>query len=638
VRNQIAILGAAAAIVLSVMFSSPHASIAASTFVVNKIGNGADLTPGNGKCDVSTNMGLQCTLKAAIQEANALAGADTINFNITSASKTIQPPSQLPQITQAVTINGYSQSGASANTQAIGNDAVLKIVLDGVNAPSTATGLRLTGTGVVVKGLDIVRWGNAGIEIAGGSSSIAGNFIGVNAPGAAVRANGKGIVISGGSHLIGQISPDARNLISGNVGDGIVADGITNSVIAGNYIGTTSDGSADLGNRLNAIVITNSNNVTIGGNDGTPGNVISGDDRNGIACTDSHDIKIKGNLIGTSATGLASIGLGDRGVNLLRCANVTIGGLTMVERNTISSTLLGIDSVLSDNGIIQGNRIGTNSNGIGGSAFGNRFGAIHVTGTNTLIGGAGAAGNVIANSLNASDGIFISDATGTTVQGNSIAGNTGNGIQVWHGPAQILGNQIVSNSKNGIVLNNQNPIPLGIRISGNVIFANGELGIDLPTFNNEDSFGVTPNDNGDGDFGPNRVQNFPVLASALRASNGITVVQGSLNSTASTTFRVELFLANPDPSGHGEALAFLATKNVTTAANGNVSFSFQIASVGATQRLTATAINEATGDTSEFSANVVIVQGRPANSRPPTRASNAGSPIGSRAGAATALS
>src|SRR5262245_12231699 len=113
---------------LSCWIVFPGPATAAATFVVNKTGDAADLKVGNGKCDTSSTAGAQCTLRAAIQEANALAGTDTINFKITTTSKVIKPASQLPQVTQPVTINGYSQTGASANTKAVGNDAVLKIV------------------------------------------------------------------------------------------------------------------------------------------------------------------------------------------------------------------------------------------------------------------------------------------------------------------------------------------------------------------------------------------------------------------------------------------------------------------------------------------------------------------------------
>jgi hypothetical protein len=99
---------------------APVPVLGAATFTVNKIGDQADLNLTNAKCDVSTKTGNQCTLRAAIQEANDTPGADTINFKITSASKVIAPATPLPPITEQVTVNGYSQSGAVANTQAVG--------------------------------------------------------------------------------------------------------------------------------------------------------------------------------------------------------------------------------------------------------------------------------------------------------------------------------------------------------------------------------------------------------------------------------------------------------------------------------------------------------------------------------------
>ena len=74
------------------------------------------------------------SLRQAILDANAAGGADTIAFNITgSGVHTIAPVTALPAITSPVTINGYSQPGASANTHDTtqGLDTVLKIEIDG---------------------------------------------------------------------------------------------------------------------------------------------------------------------------------------------------------------------------------------------------------------------------------------------------------------------------------------------------------------------------------------------------------------------------------------------------------------------------------------------------------------------------
>lgn len=96
---------------------APARVLGATTFVVNRIGDASDLNLANAACDTSANSGNQRTLRAAIQEASDTSGADIINFNITSTSKVIAPNSPLPPITDPVTINGYSQAGASANTR-----------------------------------------------------------------------------------------------------------------------------------------------------------------------------------------------------------------------------------------------------------------------------------------------------------------------------------------------------------------------------------------------------------------------------------------------------------------------------------------------------------------------------------------
>ena len=118
---------------------------------------------------------------------------------------------------------------------------------------------------------------------------------------------------------------------------------------------------------------------------------------------------------------------------------------------------------------------------------------------------------------------------------------------------------------------------------------------------------MTPNDTGDPDSGGNALQNFPVLSRAVRSNQThITTVTGSLNSTASTKFTIELFLAAPDPSGHGEAQDMLAKQDITTNAGGDRSFSFHVVGLTAGLKLTATATAISAGRTSEFSANIAV--------------------------------
>ena len=123
----------------------------------------------------------------------------------------------------------------------------------------------------------------------------------------------------------------------------------------------------------------------------------------------------------------------------------------------------------------------------------------------------------------------------------------------------------------------------------------------------ENSAGVTSNDTDDPDTGANNRQNFPVLSSATRRqANGITTITGALNSNPSTEFRIDIFVSVPDSSGHGEGQILIATLTTTTNSGGDRSFSVQTGGLAPGQQLTATATSTGAGNTSEFSANIVV--------------------------------
>ena len=69
------------------------------TIVVDSTGDGGDNNIGNGLCNDGTGA---CTLRAAIQEANALAGLNDIAFGIGGIVDTITPASPLPTITDPI--------------------------------------------------------------------------------------------------------------------------------------------------------------------------------------------------------------------------------------------------------------------------------------------------------------------------------------------------------------------------------------------------------------------------------------------------------------------------------------------------------------------------------------------------------
>jgi CSLREA domain-containing protein len=221
---------------------------ALDTFTVNSTSDAEDATP-DGACDA-------CTLREAIQEANANnnpAEVDRIYFDISGPDvHTIAPSSALPPITEPVIIDGYSQPGASANTRTVGDDAVLKIVLDGIGVSNN--GLQISGASdSVIRGLVIKRFGLAGIYIPGDlvGSHIEGNFIGTSRSGTRDRGNGThGVVITGGASevVVGGSTPDKRNVISGNGENGVSLSNASASRVKGNYVGTDASGTQDLGN------------------------------------------------------------------------------------------------------------------------------------------------------------------------------------------------------------------------------------------------------------------------------------------------------------------------------------------------------------------------------------------------------
>jgi CSLREA domain-containing protein len=263
------------------MVTSP--AWADTTFTVNSTGDNGDLVR-DGSCNTGTpipGVGAECTLRAAIQEANATTAADTIDFNIGgSGVKTISPSSSLPSITEPVTIDGYSEPGASENTLAVGDNADLRIRLDGLNTSSISFGLRITAGNCVVRGLSITRFPGGGIDIAGASSdnnTIEGSFVGVT-PGGKDRGNGLGLYIRSGAsgNTVGGTTPDKRNIISGNGpsanfgGTGVSISLETGNEVMGNYIGTTKSGTGNLGNSGSGIFVSGSGNI-IGDNDSSDG-------------------------------------------------------------------------------------------------------------------------------------------------------------------------------------------------------------------------------------------------------------------------------------------------------------------------------------------------------------------------------
>ena len=354
----------------SLLVSQP--AHAATTFTVNDTRDSPDASTASSTCDIDVfTVGDQCTLRAAIQQANAIPGADTINFNIPGTGvKTIavgaggaQSFGALPPITEQVTIDGYTQPGASPNTLATGDNAALKIELNGASLSAFSSGLEIgSSSGTVIKGLVIHRFAK-GIQISGDSvaNHIEGNFIGTDPTGTLARGNGfHGLFIVNGpsENVVGGDTPAARNLISGNGDQGVLVDNSDANRFQGNYVGTDKSGTKDLGNTISGIHFnTGCLNNLVGGTTAGARNLISGNGSTGVGIAGSGN-KVLGNRIGTTVSGTGALGNGSDGVSVSGTNNV-VGDGTSEATNTIAFN--GGDGVAVGGNGTTSNRILKNS-------------------------------------------------------------------------------------------------------------------------------------------------------------------------------------------------------------------------------------------------------------------------------------
>ncbi|XZE19693.1 VCBS domain-containing protein [Pirellulaceae bacterium SH449] len=467
-----------------------------------------------------------------------------------------------------------------------------------------------------------------GVEIWDATSinnTISGNYIGTNAAGTAAIGNTSGGFSFWGAGT-GNLLVD--NLISGNLGMGVyVGNGSTGALIRGNYIGLDVSGTTALANGTDGIRISDASGTQIGNGTVAGRNVISGNSSRGIVIQGAGATLnvVQGNYIGTDATGMNAVGNAGAGIAVWFGAQYnTIGGSAAGAGNVISGN--GNDGItISDAGTsnvtVQGNLIGVNATAT--AKLGNGAQGIWIGGgaASIVIGGAGAgAGNVIGGSAFA--GIEVNGATtanvwiygnfvGTNSTGLVDLGNSIDGIFITNGASNVsiggtipgAGNTIAFNGRDGVRIDST--AGTGNAILGNRIYSNTGLGINL-VGGSQNGFGVTANDVGDADTGPNGLQNFPVVSAAQSSVLGLTV-QGNLNSVASRSFRIEVFASTAaDASGHGEGQRYLGTFNVTTDGSGNVTFDQTLngVSVADGEFISMTATDLTTNNTSEFALAV----------------------------------
>jgi hypothetical protein len=382
------------------------------------------------------------SLLAAITAENASDTHGLITFNIPGPGPyVINLSAPLPPLTNpaGVTIDGYTQPGASPNTLPAGDNANLLIELNGASAGASANALVITGGATTVRGLVINGFDGHGIWLrSSGGNVVEGNFLGTDPTGTANRPNRLWSVFIDGTpgNVIGGTTAAARNLISGNdnghdeegTGVWIAGRGATGNLVQGNFIGTDRTGTLDLGNRWYGVAIgQGASNNTVGGT--TPGarNIISGHNRFGVEIGGEQDSPVTGNVvagnyIGTDVTGTQALGNHFYGVILAGYASGnTIGGTVAGARNVIAANdganVLLLGSNVTGN-LVQGNYIGTNAAGTASLGLTSNGVYLQTAPNNTVGGAVAGAGNLIWGWFL---GVNISfGSPGSVVQGNYI--------------------------------------------------------------------------------------------------------------------------------------------------------------------------------------------------------------------------
>lgn len=294
-------------------------------------------------------------------------------------------------------------------------------------------------------------------------------------------------------------------------------------------------------------------NVLVGGTDPEHRNSFGAMASSAIVLDDatSGGHRIENNYIGLSASGSVASPIGLNGIFAGDAANVDI--VDNVIAAVPDSAAIAVSGATATGYTITRNRIGMNAFSVATAAFRNRIGIQFNSGTgNHLVGSVLglAPSNTIVNSSDA--GVWI-----TTTAGNGIL---------------VRPNTIHTNGLDGL-----------------------GLGVDIGTL------GPSTNDVGDGDGGPNRGQNWPVVTASLPNPDGTRQVTVELDSVPNTQFRIDVYRAPSCPGGNrgGDMVTRIGSITTTTNAQGFTTATFALSGGGAPAILVAQATNLVTNDSSE---------------------------------------
>ncbi len=475
--------------------------------------------------------------------AGNLIGGQATGGNDPTANVIVRPP-------QGNTISGNRQDGVLITGGATGN------LLSGNFIGTSASGITPLGNrqdGVAIVGADgnsligctfqqdpfvfynvISGNGGNGLRVTNSNNTtVQANFMGVGANNATLLPNGgDGLLVSGSSTntQVGGVIP-LGNVIAGNDRNGIeVRDRASGFISFNTFAGLFAFAGA-APNRLDGILITSS-----GGNNTVRTSIVSGNLGNGIEIGgNATGVQVTETAVGTNTSIQTPLANGGDGILITGNAHGNaIGGFqpSIEPQVTVSSNAgygIRITGKAHDNVVFHTN-IGTNAQASG--PLSNGLGGIYLgpgTSSNTIGGGKTPA---FQDKIlyNGGLGVTIQSSNGNTVVGDEILGNAGGGVAVTGGRNDLIrANSIEDNGLDGLDVSG---LVTGTSVQANAITGNANNGVALTQAQQLTVGGPAP---GVGNVITGN-QNFGLYASGR--SNG-TLVQGN-TIEANTTGDVNL--------------------------------------------------------------------------------------------------
>jgi Domain of unknown function DUF11 len=313
-------------------------SIDLSTSIIT--GNNYVVTNNQDNSNVLNDPIIPGSLRDMINQANLHQGIDTIQFNLPNGSTTLDLNWDI-DITDSLIIDGSTQPGFSG---------VPNVEIKG--SANEYDGLNLNSDNITIKNLVFNNFRNnlapaivsttekSAIVINSSFNIIIGSYFGTDITGTVSVPNDVGIRVSGINNNIGGSLPGEGNVISGNEGDGVIMKNVAGLNFKGNLVGVDKTGNVALSNGENGITLSGASNSYIGGILAGERNIISSNICRGVMVDDASTfVRIKGNYIGTDSTGNLNLGNFGKGVDIENgSGNIELGDENGEGRNIISGT------------------------------------------------------------------------------------------------------------------------------------------------------------------------------------------------------------------------------------------------------------------------------------------------------------